>query len=353
MEEKIIVIASLFFLLMIAADIFYGIKKGRKNYELKDSISSLSQGLLSQLVAACTPFFQIGAYRMIFEKVANPNLVSLWNHWYGWVLAFVLYDFIDYWLHRTSHRSAFFWGAHVVHHQSEYFNLTTALRQESFYPIVGCFFFFPLAIFGLPPDQYAIVSLAILIYQFWIHTESIGKLGWFDRYFSSPSNHRVHHAVNEQYIDKNFGAVFVIWDRMFGTFKEEGETCVYGTTKPLDSWNPLQALFTVFIDLRHKIKNAKGFGELWKSVFANPSWQPAALKGGTDIAKAEGQRKDQAPREGNSILVALLFILGSALSGFFLWFEDDAALYQRFMGLALITTTLVLSARFMEKRREL
>jgi hypothetical protein len=289
---------------------------------------------------------------MIFERYANSNLVSLWHHWYGWVLAFVLYDFTDYWLHRISHHSTFFWAAHVVHHQSEFFNLTTALRQESFYPIVGCFFFFPLAIFGVSPTQYAIVSLAILIYQFWIHTENIGKLGWFDRYFSSPSNHRVHHAVNDQYIDKNFGAVFVIWDRMFGTFKEEEETCVYGTTKPLDSWNPFKAVFSVFAELFNKIKNAKGFEELWKCFFANPSWQPAALKGDVDIANVADQRKDRASREGNNILAALLFILGSALSLFFLWLEGDAALYLRVMGLVLITTTLALSARFMGERRE-
>jgi alkylglycerol monooxygenase len=351
MEEKVVVIASLFFLLMIAAEIFHSIKKGRQCYELKDSISSLSQGLISQLVAACTPFFQIGAYRMIFGRYANSHLAALWGHWYGWILAFVLYDFADYWLHRTSHQSTFFWAAHVVHHQSEFFNLTTALRQESFYPIVGCFFFFPLAIFGVSPNQYAIVSLAVLIYQFWIHTENIGKLGWFDRYFSSPSNHRVHHAVNEQYIDKNFGAVFVIWDRMFGTFKEEGERCVYGTTKPLASWNPFQAIFSVFIDLLAKVKNAKSFAELWKCFFANPSWQPAALKASADIAKAAASAKEQAPRGGSGVLVVSLFILGSVLSAFFLWFEGDATLSQRVMGLAFISATLALSARFMGNRR--
>jgi alkylglycerol monooxygenase len=350
MEEKVVLLASLFFLLTIAAEIFYSIKKGRQCYELKDSMASLSQGLISQLIAACTPFFQIGAYRMIFARHANPHLVSLWGHWYGWIVAFVLYDFADYWLHRTSHQSAFFWAAHVVHHQSEFFNLTTALRQESFYPIVGCFFFFPLALLGVSPNQYAIVALAVLIYQFWIHTENIGKLGWFDRYFSSPSNHRVHHAVNEQYIDKNFGAVFVIWDRMFGTFKEEGEPCVYGTTKPLHSWNPLHALFSVFFELLDKIKKAKGFEELWKCFFANPSWQPAALKAGAGIAKDTHQMKDRTARGKSSVIAFPLFILGSLLSGFFLWFESDAVMYQRVIGLVLISATLVLSASLLGKK---
>jgi len=350
MEEKIVVIASLFFLLLIAAEIFYSVQRGRKCYDLNDSISNLSQGLISQLVAACTPFFQIGAYRMIFARHANSHLVSLWGHWYGWILAFVLYDFADYWLHRTSHQSAFFWAAHVVHHQSEFFNLTTALRQESFYPIVGCFFFFPLAMLGVSPNQYAIVSLAVLIYQFWIHTENIGKLGWFDRYFSSPSNHRVHHAVNEQYIDKNFGAVFVIWDRMFGTFKEEGEPCTYGTTKALASWSPFRAVFSVFVDLFGKAKKAKGLAEQWKCFFANPSWQPAASSADPGIAKADGAGKAPAPR-GNSVLAVSLFLLGATLAAFFLWFESDAALYRRLVGLTLITATLALSARFMGKRR--
>jgi len=145
--------------------------------------------------------------------------------------------------------------------------------------------------------------------------------------------------------------VFVIWDRMFGTFKEEGERCVYGTTKPLASWNPFQAIFSVFFDLLDKLKNAKGFAELWKCFFAGPSWQPAALQANTDIVTAADSRKDDVPRDESGVLVVPLFILGAVLSAFFLWFEGDATLSQRVMGLAFITMTLALSARFMGKRQ--
>ena len=210
MENKLILLAIPIFIALILAEIAYGIAIKKNTYQVNDSISNLSQGLISLVVAICTPFFQIGAYELIFRWVGDTSSLTIWNGWYGLLLALLIYDFLDYWLHRVSHQCAFFWGSHSVHHQSQFFNFSSALRQESLFSIVGCFFFFPMAALGIPPYQFAVVSVIALLYQFWLHTEHIGKLGWFDSIFSSPSNHRVHHAINDEYIDKNFGAILII-----------------------------------------------------------------------------------------------------------------------------------------------
>ena len=168
-----------------------------------------------------------------------------------WIGALLAYDFCYYWLHRAGHRVAVLWAAHVVHHQSEDYNLSTALRQTSSGFLFGWIFYLPLAVAGVPPLVFGTVALIDLLYQFWVHTQQVGKLGWFDRWFCSPSNHRVHHAVNERYLDKNYGGILIVWDRLFGTFAEEddAEPCVYGTRAPLRSWNPVWANLQVYRDL--------------------------------------------------------------------------------------------------------
>ncbi len=271
--HRVIVIAIPVFALLIAAEFVYGLLKGRNTYRLNDTIASLSQGLLSQVVAVCTQLFQIGLYNLAFPHLALFAGASLWDVWPGWLLAIVLYDFCDYGLHRVSHESALFWAAHVVHHQSQCMNLSTALRQESTYALLGWVFYLPLAVLGVPPGLYAVAGLVVLVYQFWIHTEHIGRLGWFDRVFSSPSNHRVHHAVNDRYLDKNYGAILVVWDRLFGSFEPETERCVYGTRDPLNSWNPLWAVAHTYAHLLRKSARAASWTDRLRVLFKGPGWQ--------------------------------------------------------------------------------
>jgi len=275
--ETIIFIAISIFTLMIAIEFLYGIFVGRNNYRLNDAISSLSQGALSQIISVFTQLFQIGIYTGIYSSLTLFHHGKFWNEWYSFIVAIILYDFTDYWLHRMSHEVAFLWAAHVVHHQSQEFNFTTALRQESFYPVVGFVFFIPMAILGVPPTTFAIAGLTVLFYQFWIHTEHIGKLGWFDRIFSSPSNHRVHHAINAQYLDKNYGAIFVIWDRLFGSFTEEKEKCVYGTIEPLNSWDPVWAIGHVFCKLTKNAIATPRWSDKLKIWWMPPGWMPQDL----------------------------------------------------------------------------
>ena len=136
-----------------------------------------------------------------------------------WIFAFIIYDFFYYWFHRISHERQIFWASHVAHHQSEDFNLSTALRQTGTGAFVSWVFYIPMFVIGTPSYVFVSVASLNLIYQFWVHSEHIPNLGWFENYFVTASNHRVHHAQNEQYIDKNYGGVFIIWDRMFGTHK--------------------------------------------------------------------------------------------------------------------------------------
>ena len=165
-----------------------------------------------------------------------------------WVTGLLLYDLCFYWHHRAGHRVAFLWATHAVHHQSEDYNLSTALRQPATNWLAGWVFYLPMALLGYPPAVLATVGLIDILYQYWIHTQHVGRLGWLDRWLNTPSNHRVHHAVNDEYLDRNYGGIFIIWDRMFGSFTVERDElpCVYGTRLPLRSWDPLWANVQVF-----------------------------------------------------------------------------------------------------------
>jgi hypothetical protein len=201
----------------------------------------------------------------------------------------LLYDLCYYWLHRAGHEVAIFWAAHVVHHQSQEYNLSTALRQTASGGLLGWIFYLPLALLGVPPLLFGIVALVDLLYQFWVHTEHVGKLGWFDRVFCSPSNHRVHHAVNEGYVDRNYGGILVVWDRMFGTFQEEHEPCVYGTRAPLNSWDPLWANLEVYAGLAATAWRTPRWRDKLALWFKPPGWEPAGAwpKPGFDISTVQ------------------------------------------------------------------
>lgn len=339
--HRVLLIAVPLFGLLIAFEWLWGRIKGRDTYRLSDSISSLSQGLMSLAVAAVTPLFQNGMYAWLQPHIGLlPS--SVWDGWWGWVVAIVLYDFCDYWLHRVSHESAVFWAAHAVHHQSEHFNLTTALRQESFYAVMGWPFFIPMALLGMPLEQYVAAGLFVLLYQFWIHTEHIGRLGWLDRVFSTPSNHRVHHAVNPGYLDRNYGAVLVIWDRMFGTFVEETEPCVYGTVKPLNSWNPLQAVGQVYGELFERARATPRWRDRVRVLFKSPGWAPPGVE---FPSEPDGQRLKQPKFDplvsiGDRWRAISLFLMTALASAVWLDASDDLGEARNLIAAAVIAAGL-------------
>ena len=273
--SQIIVLATPIFLLSIALEFAIGLARKRNTYRLHDAMASVGLGMQSQLVGLFTRFLAIGAYVWAYEHVALWTLPA--NSVAVWIGALLMYDLCYYWLHRAGHRVGIFWAAHVVHHQSEDYNLSTALRQTSSGALLGWLFYLPMAVVGVPPLVFATVALIDLLYQFWVHTQQVGKLGWFDRWFCSPSNHRVHHAVNDRYLDRNYGGILIVWDRLFGTFEEErdDEPCVYGTRAPLRSFNPVWANLQVYAALAHDAWRAASWWDKLRIWFMPPGWRPA------------------------------------------------------------------------------
>jgi alkylglycerol monooxygenase len=275
MQEKVITLATPVFFLLIFIELAVGLLRRKNNYRVNDAINSLSLGVLSQVVGVFLRVVRIGIYAWLVEHIAFFKLPadSIWV----WVSGLLLYDLCYYWLHRMGHETNILWAAHVVHHQSEEYNLATALRQTSSGALLGWVFYVPMAILGYPLEVFAVVALIDLLYQFWVHTEMVGKLGWFDRVFVSPSNHRVHHGVNDIYLDKNYGGILILWDRLFGTFIEEQdkEPVVYGTRSPLQSWNPVWANLEVYKGVWLDAWRARRWRDKVWIWFAKPGWRPA------------------------------------------------------------------------------
>lgn len=273
--NQIIVLATPVFFLLIAIEFAVGRARGHNTYRLNDAITSIGLGMLSELSAVFTRLLRVGIYTAVYSAVALWPDDAFWKTPLGWLVALVFYDFCYYWLHRAGHETALFWAAHVVHHHSQDYNLSTALRQTSSGALFGWVFYLPMAVLGVPPLLFGIVALVDLLYQFWVHTEQVGKLGWFDRWFCSPSNHRVHHAVNDRYLDRNYGGILVVWDRLFGSFIEEDEKCVYGTRKPLNSWDPLWANAEVYWGLLKDSWHTRRWADKLRVWFKPPGWRPA------------------------------------------------------------------------------
>lgn len=319
---QIIVLATPAFLLLMALEWWIGVKRGRNTYRAADAMSSVGLGMLSQVAGVFSKLLTVGIYTALFAHVSVWNLSE--SSWWVWPVALVLYDFLYYWHHRFGHTVALFWAAHVVHHQSEDYNLSTALRQTGSGWLIGWVFYVPMAVLGFPPVVFGTVALIDLLYQFWVHTQQIHKLGWFDRVFCSPSNHRVHHAVNDVYVDRNYGGILVVWDRLFGSFQAEldREPCVYGTRTPLRSFNPLWANVEVYAALAKDSWRARSWGDTWRVWFKPPGWRPADVAASDPKAPFSLQSRTVFESRASSStmwIAAALFALGLSATAVFLW----------------------------------
>ena len=275
MDSSIIITFAIpLFFGLILIEFFYGVLTKQNNYRINDAITSMSLGLISRFVPILGLGFQYVVYKAVAEQY-NLKLLNSEEIWV-WVTAFILYDLCYYWMHRIHHEIKVFWATHVVHHHGEEFNLATALRQTSTGFLWKWVFFLPLFIIGIPPQMYVTVAGLNLVYQFWVHTEHIGRLGLLEYIFVTPSNHRVHHAQNEDYLDANYGGVFILWDLLFGTFIDEREDLkpIYGTVKPLKSFNPFWANFEVFYQMIFDSYHTEKFYDKIKVWFSPPNWRP-------------------------------------------------------------------------------
>ena len=277
----LISLAVPFFLLLIVIELAVDRLRGRGFFNLQDALGSLSAGALNSTTGIFSKLLAIAIYAFVLEHFALFRMPAAWFDASpagiaAWLGVLLFWDFMYYWKHRIGHEVSLFWAAHAVHHQSEEYNLTTALRQTSSDFLVGWVIYLPMFLLGVPLHVFATVSAIDLIYQFWVHTRHIDKLGWLDRVFVTPSNHRVHHAQNAAYIDRNYGGILIVWDRLFGTFAEErdDDPVVFGVRKPLASFNPWVANLQVYRYLWFDARRTRRWRDKIAIWFRRTGWRP-------------------------------------------------------------------------------
>jgi alkylglycerol monooxygenase len=306
-------------------------------YRLPDAIANLSCGITSQLSGLFLRIFGIGIYQYLFENFAFFTLEQNWIYWAALIL---LVDLAYYWAHRMSHEINLFWGGHVVHHQSEDYNLSVALRQSSLQVVWTFGFSLPIAFLGFSTVHFALISALNTLYQFWIHTETIGKFPkWIEFIFNTPSHHRVHHGRDPKYIDKNHAGLLIIWDRMFGTFQEEEEKPTYGITKPINSWNAIWANVSHYADMGKDLKQISKFTDKVKYLFMKPGWLPDYLGGyraAPEVDKSSYKKYDTPSPMSLNLYVLFQYLLCLVGTSMFLYFQREFSFSEK-----LLITTLV------------
>jgi sterol desaturase/sphingolipid hydroxylase (fatty acid hydroxylase superfamily) len=255
------------FLAACAFEFAYWRKRGQAKYSWRDTLSNASLALMHQVADFVANYlFVLVLYRWLYEH----GLKIIPTAWWNVIALFLLQDLVYYFFHRAHHRIRLMWCSHVVHHSSQRLNLSTAFRQSLTYPITGMWLFWlPLAWLGFPPDWVVLMVGLSLAYQFFVHTEVCGKLGWLEHILNTPSHHRVHHGKNPRYIDKNYGGILIIWDKLFGTFCMEDEAVEYGIVRQIESHNPLTLTFHEWGAMLADIWRDKDPRHLWKP----PEWR--------------------------------------------------------------------------------
>ena len=342
-------IAVPFFLLLIGIE-YLVLRRQQRTVRLNDAVTDMSCGLGDQTLSIFFKTFTLLPYVFLYESYALFELSTA--SWWTWVVGALAVDCAYYWYHRFSHRVNLGWATHVVHHQSEEYNLSVALRQPWFSRLYAWVFYLPLAILGFPLEVFVTTFAFNLLYQFWIHTETIDRMGTaFEWIFNTPSHHRVHHGTNPEYVDKNYGGILIIWDRLFGTFEVEVERPLYGTLKPLRSWNAAWANIQPWVSLMRASAEQTKWSDKVALWFKPPGWTPA---GEADPATAfngpgRGYDSDEVPNR-HGYIFANLMVMGT-LVGVLLTFESRIPYLYHGIGGALIIWTLVVWGGLFEGKR--
>lgn len=346
-----IILAIPVFFLLIGIEIIIDKLQHTGYYRLNDGISNINAGITEQVSGAFAKLFVTGLYVLLYEQA---RLFTIPDNPVTWILLFIGIDFFYYWFHRYAHEVNVLWGGHVVHHQSEEYNLSVALRQGAFQKFGSFIFYLPLALLGFDPLMFIVISQLQTLYQFWIHTKLIGKMHpVLEFVLNTPSHHRVHHGRNPEYIDKNHGGTLIIWDRMFGTFCEEQTEVVYGITQPLRSWNPLTAQLAVWKNLYQDISHAKGLKHKWQMLIKPPGWYPPELGGPKPAPEV-----DSTTPKFNIILPAWMnyyvlahFIIALAIASYFLFSFDAFSLPLRISVACMVIFSITVIGGLLELKR--
>jgi alkylglycerol monooxygenase len=320
-------------------------------YRLDDSVGDLSCGIVDQLLDAFTKTALFWGYLTLYERARAFTIpFAAWS----WAACFLGVDFLYYWFHRKSHEVNAFWAAHVVHHQSEEYNLTVALRQGAFQGAVSWAFYLPLALLGFPPAMFLTCASLNTLYQFWIHTRLVGRLGPLEAVLSTPSNHRVHHGRNPKYIDRNHGGVLIVWDRIFGTYAAEEEEPVYGITTPLRSFNPVWANLAYWVELANRAARAARSSDALRYLAARPGWNPKELGGfvgAPEVDRASYRKFEVDNPKGLEAYVLAQFVPALLGTWALLSVQDRLPRAELVAWSALIVVSLGCCAGLLEHRR--
>jgi alkylglycerol monooxygenase len=336
------------FLVAMGLELLVARARRRQAYRLPDSLADLGCGVGQQVAGLFMAASLLAAYEWLFRRASLVHFAS--GSGWPWLLAFLWVDVAYYWWHRLSHRVNFLWAVHAVHHQSEDFNLAVALRQAILSPVTSFPFYLPMAFLGVPTLAYATINAFSTLYQFWIHTELVRKIGPLELVLNTPSSHRVHHAVNPRYLDRNYAAVLIVWDRLFGTYVPERERPVYGVTKPIQSFNPLWAQAQPWSELAGKALALRGLDRL-RVLWRSPDWSPAAAPLPSEEEVQTRAKFDRPLRRGVRLYAFVQFMPLIAATFFLLLWVDDAPV--RALGLAALFVfwTLLTVGGLLDARR--
>ncbi|MDB5949410.1 MAG: hypothetical protein JWR65_1265 [Massilia sp.] len=341
-NNALVAAATPVFFALIGLEIWYSRRRRLATYTLADSLASMGCGVWTVTVEVFTKAAALLLFAWVADRYALFHPDS--GAWQTWVGFYFLLDFLYYWAHRWSHEINFLWGVHSPHHQSEEYNLTTALRQGAFQDSFHLPIFLPMAVLGCPAEVFITLLTFGKFYQFWVHTRLIAKLPLIEGILNTPSAHRVHHAVNDIYLDRNYGGTLMLWDRLFGTWIDEAETCVYGVRKPFHSWNPVWAQFTWFADLWRDAVRARRPLDRLAIWVRRTGWRPpdVALKDPHPPFVLADATRFTATRGRKWVVLAVgLFVVAAALNNVLLTRLGSLSLVTQLLLAAAVTSMLV------------
>jgi alkylglycerol monooxygenase len=339
------------FFILIGIELAWNFYKKLNYYRFNDAIANLSQGIGQQLTGIFMKTALFFGYKYIFENWRLFNLPqSIWI----WIILFIGVDFFYYWFHRMSHQVNALWAAHIVHHQSEEYNLTVALRQSWFQGWFSWVFYLPLAFVGFDPIMFLTLSSFNTLYQFWIHTRAIKSMGPLEWILNTPSHHRVHHGSNPKYIDRNHAGTLIIWDRIFGTFQKEEEEVYYGITTPLASWNPIWANVHYWDELLKTARQSPGWMDKVNVFLKPPGWFPAHLggfKSAPEIDPLVYKKYDPQYHQQLTGYVLVQFVVGLIAGSAILFLHSSLPSPALISGAIFVILTLLTCGALLEEKK--